>query len=108
MSNLTHITFNSNGQQFRVQAGDTIVSNRIGRSVGDSVQLNNIVLAEYDDGKIAVGEAVKNINAQATVVSHLLGEKLRIFKMRRRKSSRRTQGHRQQLTKLHIEKINSN
>lgn len=108
MSSLLYVTFNSNGEQFRVKKGDVILSNRLKNEAGSSLTLDQIVFAEDEDGKIRVGDSLKNIRVEATVISHPRGKKIRIFKMRRRKASRRTQGHRQDLTELRIEKFQDN
>ena len=102
MSKITYVTFAAGGGQYRVKTGDTILLNRLPTAEGETVKLDNVLLAECADGSIKVGAEAKNISVTATVSEQALGEKLRIFKMRRRKSSRRTNGHRQQLTRLLI------
>ncbi len=108
MSSLMYVTLNANTKQFRVKEGDIIVSNRLKNETGSTITFDDVIFAESDDGEIIIGDSLKNISVVATVVSHPLGKKLRIFKMRRRKASRRTQGHRQSLTELRIEKIQDN
>lgn len=100
----TYATIAVSGSQYRVKSGDRITVNRMAAEVGSTLLLEEVLLLEHADGKVLAATEGKLPNAavSATVEAHLRGEKIRVFKMRRRKKSRRTHGHRQDLTRLTI------
>lgn len=97
-----HITFTAGGKQYRAKSGDSVLVERMEAAVGDAVQLSDVILIEKEEGGVVIGDALAKASVSATVTEHLRAPKLRVFKMRRRKSSRRTNGHRQNLTRLTI------
>lgn len=99
---ITYITFFAGGRQYRARAGETITVNKMAGAVGATVSPGPVCLAEMADGAVVTGEAAAKLQVSATIAGHLRGDKLRVFKMRRRKKSRRTAGHRQELTRLVI------
>ena len=93
------------GKQYRVAAGDTIKVESLNAEVGSQVTLSE-VLAVSDGNELKVGAPfVEGASVTATVVSHGRHDKVRIFKMRRRKHSIKSAGHRQNYTELKIETI---
>ena len=88
------------GKQYRVAAGDTIKVETLNAEVGSQVTLSE-VLAVSDGNELKVGAPfVEGASVTATVVSHGRHDKVRIFKMRRRKHSIKSAGHRQNYTEL--------
>ena len=93
------------GKQYRVAAGDTIKVETIEAEAGAQVTLTE-VLAVSNGTELTVGApVVEGASVTATVVSHGRHDKVRIFKMRRRKHSIMSAGHRQNYTELKIETI---
>ena len=93
------------GKQYRVAAGDKIKAETIEAEVGAQVTLTE-VLAVSNGTELTVGApVVEGASVTATVVSHGRHDKVRIFKMRRRKHSIKSAGHRQNYTELKIETI---
>ena len=93
------------GKQYRVAAGDTIKVETLNAEVGSQVTLSE-VLAVSDGNELKVGAPfVDGASVTATVVSHGRHDKVRIFKMRRRKHSIKSAGHRQNYTELKIDSI---
>lgn len=93
------------GKQYRVAAGDTIKVETLNTEVGSQVTLSE-VLAVSDGNELKVGAPfVEGASVTATVVSHGRHDKVRIFKMRRRKHSIKSAGHRQNYTELKIDSI---
>lgn len=93
------------GKQYRVAAGDTIKVETLNAEVGSQVTLSE-VLAVSDGNELKVGAPfVEGTSVTATVVSHGRHDKVRIFKMRRRKHSIKSAGHRQNYTELKIDSI---
>ena len=95
------------GKQYRVAAGQKIKVEQIAASIGQEVILNE-VLAVGKDGDILLGAPlVAGASVTTQVVEHGRGDKIRIFKMRRRKHYQKHQGHRQNYTELFISAITS-
>ena len=93
------------GKQYRVSKDDTILVERIAAEEGAEVILNDIVmLADGDNVKIGTPK-VDGAAVSATVMRQTRGPKIIIFRRKRRKNHRRTQGHRQDLTLLKINDI---
>ncbi len=93
------------GQQFKVAKDQKVYVHRIQEEEGKKVSFHNVLLLE--DGKnITVGApAIDGAAVEATVVKHLKGDKVIVFKKKRRKGYRKKNGHRQYLTELMIEGI---
>ena len=93
------------GKQYRVAKDDTILVERIAADEGDEVILDDVVMLG-DGAKVTIGTPrVEGAAVSATVVSQTRGPKIIIFRRKRRKNHRRTQGHRQDLTLLKINAI---
>jgi large subunit ribosomal protein L21 len=93
------------GQQFKVSENQKIFVNRLEAEEGAAVTFDRVLLTD-NDGKIAVGTPlVENASVTAKVLEHVKGDKVVIFKKKRRKGYRKTTGFRSSLTKIQIEKI---
>ncbi len=95
----------SGGKQYRVTPGQTIRLEKLAGEVGAKVELGNVLLVE-NDGNIQIGNPlVANAKIEATVVECDRAKKIIIFKKRRKKQYRRTNGHRQDYTAVRIDQI---
>jgi len=95
------------GKQYRVAAGEKIKVEQIPADVGAEIALDQVLLVA-DGAEVKLGNPlVSGATVKAKVVSHGRGEKIRIFKMRRRKHYRKSQGHRQNYTEIEILGIGS-
>ena len=93
------------GKQYRVSRDDTILVERIAAEEGAEIFLNDVVMLG-DGDKVTIGTPkVDGAAVSATVVRQTRGPKIIIFRRKRRKNHRRTQGHRQDLTLLKINDI---
>jgi large subunit ribosomal protein L21 len=93
------------GQQFKVEENQEIFVHRQEGNEGDTIEFSDVLLKD-NNGKVQVGvPTVPNASVSATIISHLKGDKVIIFKKKRRKGYQVQRGHRQYLTKLKIEKI---
>jgi large subunit ribosomal protein L21 len=93
------------GKQYRVKEGDLLEIEKLGAEKGQKINFDQVFLIE-DEGLVLVGTpVVENAVVRAEVVENYKGDKVLIFKKKRRKQYRRTKGHRQELTKVRIEKI---
>lgn len=90
------------GKQYRVTPGEKLRIERLPAAVGSELVLADVLLVG-DGQALKVGTPVlKGASVKAKVTSHGLGEKVMSFKMRRRKNSRKHQGHRQGYTEIEI------
>jgi large subunit ribosomal protein L21 len=93
------------GKQYRVSEGDAINVEKLPYQVGDSVELDRVLLVSSDEG-LAVGQpTVEGAKVVAKVEAEGRGRKILVWKYRPSKRYRRRQGHRQTYTRLRIEKI---
>ncbi|MBW7925660.1 MAG: 50S ribosomal protein L21 [Burkholderiales bacterium] len=95
------------GKQYRVAAGDKIRVEQIPADIGAEITIDQVLAVGAGDQLSVGAPLVSGATVSATVLSHGRGEKIRIFKMRRRKHYRKTQGHRQNYTELFIGRIAS-
>ncbi|HOX88104.1 MAG TPA: 50S ribosomal protein L21 [Burkholderiaceae bacterium] len=100
-----HAVIKTGGKQYRVAAGDKLKVETLPADVGQQVTLTE-VLAVTDGDKVQLGAPLlAGATVTATVLSHGRHDKVRIFKMRRRKHSMKAAGHRQNYTELRIDAI---
>lgn len=93
------------GKQFKVQKDQKLYVHRLGEDTGKSVSFDNVMLVE-DSGKVSVGTpSIKGATVKAKVLDHLKGDKVIVFKKKRRKGYKVKNGHRQYLTQIQIESI---
>jgi large subunit ribosomal protein L21 len=95
------------GKQYRVSAGEKLRIEQIPADVGAEIVLNEVLLVSNGDDLKMGTPMVSGAAVTAKVVSHGRGDKVRIFKMRRRKHYRKSQGHRQNYTEIEIVGISS-
>ena len=94
------------GKQYKVAPGEKLKVEQIAADVGAEVMLDQVLMISGEGDSVRIGQPnVAGAAVKATVVSHGRGEKVKIFKMRRRKHYQRHQGHRQGYTELRIESI---
>jgi len=93
------------GKQFRAEPGQTIRIPALAAEVGQTVTFDEVLLAEAD-GEVRVGRpTLEGAAVEGEVVSHGKGEKIIVFKWKRRKNYRRKKGHRQKYTEVRIGQI---
>jgi len=93
------------GKQYRVAAGDTLEVERLGVEVGQPVTFDRVLLVNHD-GQVRVGApVVDGAKVVGDVVEHKRGDKVIVWKMKRRKGYHKKQGHRQELTVVQVKEI---
>jgi large subunit ribosomal protein L21 len=93
------------GQQFKVEKDKKLFVHHLESNEGDSLEFEKVLLVE-NEGKIVVGTpTVKGAKVTAKVLQHVKGEKVLVFKKKRRKSYQKMNGHRQQFTQIQVETI---
>ena len=94
------------GQQFKVEKDKKLFVHKLDAKEGDSVDFEKVLLVD-NDGKVAVGTpTVKGAKVTAKVlVEEVKGDKVMVFKKKRRKGYKKMNGHRQQFTQIQVETI---
>jgi large subunit ribosomal protein L21 len=101
----SYAVIQTGGKQYRVSVGDQLDVEKLSVPVGSEVALDRVLMIAEGE-QLSVGTPlVAGAVVRATVVGEGRGEKIRIFKMKRRKGYRRTQGHRQSYTRVRIDAI---
>ena len=95
------------GQQFKVAQDQKVYVHRLQNEEGDSVSFDNVLLVD-NSGDVTIGApAIEGASVTAKVLGHLKGDKVIVFKKKRRKGYKKKNGHRQYLTEIQIESINA-
>lgn len=89
------------GQQFKVRKNDELFVHRLEGNAGDKIEFSEVLMTG-NNGNITFAGSVK---VQAEIVDHLKGDKVIVFKKKRRKGYQKSNGHRQYLTKIKINDI---
>ena len=95
----------SGGKQYRVEAGATLRIEALPAEVGANVSFDQVMLVGAGDSVKVGAPLVSGALVKATVLAHGRGDKVKIFKLRRRKHHQKTQGHRQSYTEVRIDDI---
>lgn len=93
------------GTQLRVEPGRFYDINRLSAEADEKVTIDNVLMVE-DGDEVTIGQPlVAGATVNGTVVSHLRGKKVIVYKMKPKKKTRKKRGHRQELTRLMIDSI---
>ncbi|MBQ9260271.1 MAG: 50S ribosomal protein L21 [Neisseriaceae bacterium] len=93
------------GKQYKVSVGDKLKVEQIPADIDSTIELSEVLMIADGDAVKVGTPLVAGAKVTATVVAHGRGEKIRIFKMRRRKHYQKHQGHRQNFTEIRIDAI---
>ena len=93
------------GQQFKVQKDQKIFVHRLAGAEGEAISFSDVLMTITDE-KVNIGApAVMGVKVNATILKHIKGDKVIVFKMKRRKGYQVKNGHRQYLTQIKIDSI---
>lgn len=96
------------GQQFKVEKNQELFVHRLEGKEGGKIQFDRVLLID-NGGKVTIGAPnIDGAKVDAKIISHLKGDKVLVFKKKRRKGYQKLNGHRQYLTKIQIENILTN
>jgi large subunit ribosomal protein L21 len=95
------------GKQYRVSAGEKLKVESLPAEVGSEITLDHVLMVGEGESVRMGTPTLSGASVKATVLSHGRGEKIHIFKMRRRKHYRKSQGHRQNYTEIQISGISA-
>jgi large subunit ribosomal protein L21 len=93
------------GKQYRVKSGEQVKVELLPADVGATISFDQVLMLGEGDAARVGAPFVSGAKVKATVVAQGRGDKVRIFKMRRRKHYAKTQGHRQSFTEVRIDEI---
>jgi large subunit ribosomal protein L21 len=93
------------GRQQKVQPGSVVTVDRLTSAAGDNVTFDRVLLVETDDGVVTGKPYVSGATVTGVVLAQTKGKKIRVFKMKRRKQYRKTQGHRTLQTRVRVDEI---
>jgi large subunit ribosomal protein L21 len=96
------------GKQYRVSAGEALRVEKLDAQTGTEIVLTEVLMIGQGEDVTIGAPLVDGAAVKATVLSQGKGDKVRIFKMRRRKHYRKNQGHRQLYTEIRIDSISTN
>lgn len=98
---------NIQGQQFKVQKDQKLFVHRLPQNEGEKVEFSDVLLLD-NGGNVKVGTpTVAGASVKATVESHLKGDKITVFKKKRRKGYKVSRGHRQSFSRIVINDISN-
>ena len=96
------VIVNIAGQQFKVKQNDELFVHRLNGNAGDKVEFSDILMVS-NEGNITFSNSASKVHAE--IIDHLQGDKVIVFKKKRRKGYMKKNGHRQALTKIRIQEI---
>lgn len=105
---MTYAIVETSGKQLRVEPGRFYDVDRLALDVDDQVTLERVLFVNNDGESIVGQPVVEGATVVGSVVSHLRGRKIIVYKMQPKKKTRKKQGHRQELTRVMINSIEMN
>ena len=93
------------GKQYRVAPGQTIEVETLAGDVGSAVEFDRVLAISNDAHEMVLGDALKTARVRGTIAAHGRGDKVIVFKFKRKKQYKRTIGHRQNFTRVQVREI---
>jgi large subunit ribosomal protein L21 len=93
------------GKQYRVAPGQTIQVDTIAGDVGADVEFDRILAISNEANELVLGDALRSARVRGKIASHGRGDKIIVFKFKRKKQYKRTIGHRQNYTRVEVQEI---
>ena len=93
------------GKQYRVSPGQTIEVASLSGDVGAAVEFDRVLAISNDANELVLGDALKSARVRGKIAAHARGEKILVFKFKRKKQYKRTIGHRQNYTRVEVQEI---
>jgi large subunit ribosomal protein L21 len=93
------------GKQYRVAPGQTIEVETLAGDVGSAVEFDRVLALSNDANEMILGDALKTARVRGTIAAHGRGDKIIVFKFKRKKQYKRTIGHRQNFTRVAVQEI---
>ena len=93
------------GKQYRVAPGDLIRVETLPGDVNSPVEFSRVLAVSKDSGEVVAGKEASSARVTATITAHGRGDKVLVFKFKRKKQYKRTIGHRQNYTQVKINEV---
>ncbi|HTW67101.1 MAG TPA: 50S ribosomal protein L21 [Bryobacteraceae bacterium] len=93
------------GKQYRVAPGDVVRVETLAGEVGSEVEFGRVLAVVNDANEVAAGAAVAEARVKGTIAGHGRGDKVIVFKFKRKKQYKRTIGHRQNYTEVKVSEV---
>ena len=93
------------GKQYRVAPGQTIEIETITGDVGADVEFDRVLAISNEANELVLGDALKTARVRGKIAGHGRGDKILVFKFKRKKQYKRTIGHRQNFTRVQVQEI---
>lgn len=100
-----HAVIETGGKQYRIAPGETIEVEKLAGEVGTQIELGRVLAVFKDSSELLAGASAGEAKVRATITGHGRGDKVVVFKFKRKKQYRRTQGHRQDFTQVKVDEI---
>jgi large subunit ribosomal protein L21 len=93
------------GKQYRVAPGDVVRVETLPGDVGSEVELGRVLAVVNDSNEVTAGSGAADVRVKGTIAAHGRGDKVIVFKFKRKKQYKRTIGHRQNYTEVKVSEI---
>jgi large subunit ribosomal protein L21 len=93
------------GKQYRVSPGQTIEVDTIAGDVGSPVEFDRVLAFSNEANELVLGDSLKLARVRGTIAAHGRAQKIIVFKFKRKKQYKKTQGHRQNFTRVAVQEI---
>lgn len=93
------------GKQYRVTPGQSIKVDTLAGDVGSDVEFDRVLAISNEANELILGDALRSARVRATIAEHGRGDKVIVFKFKRKKQYKRTIGHRQNFTRVQVQEI---
>jgi large subunit ribosomal protein L21 len=93
------------GKQYRVSPGQTIEVDTLAGDIGSTVEFDRILALSNEANELVLGDGLKTARVRGKIAAHGRGDKILVFKFKRKKQYKRTIGHRQNYTRVSVEEI---
>ena len=95
----------SGGKQYRLAPGDSVLVEKLPGEVGSEFEFEKVLAVFKEPGELLTGPDISQARVKATITEHGRGEKIVVFKFKRKKQYKRTIGHRQAFTRVKVNEI---
>lgn len=93
------------GKQYRVAPGDKVAVEKLPGEIGAEVEFTKVLAVSKGAGELLAGAGLDGAKVKGTITAHGRGDKVIVFKFKRKKQYKRTQGHRQDYTEVQVSEI---
>jgi large subunit ribosomal protein L21 len=93
------------GKQYRVAPGDVIEVETLAGDIGAEIEFDRVLAVVNDSNELSSGKTLTNARVKGTISAHGRGDKVKVFKFKRKKQYKRTIGHRQNFTEVTVNEI---